>query len=173
MSVCLSMRLAYRIGGLDDQVDEQLLLAVFVPFGEVKEERRPQAPRKAAPAAGEQRHGAAAGERRGERAPQTGAAPEKREFARSEGTQRPEGRRDAQGGRRFGDRRTEGGEGRSQGAGQRGQRPAAAGQGQRGARPQAPAAAFEAPKGKNAGTRGKSSQKNGYPLSRRYQKRFH
>ena len=37
MSVCLSMRLAYRIGGLDDQVDEQLLLAVFVPFGEVKE----------------------------------------------------------------------------------------------------------------------------------------
>ena len=128
-------------------------------FGEVKEERRPQAPRKAAPAAGEQRHGAAAGERRAERAPQTGAAPEKREFARSEGTQRSEGRRDAQSGRRFGDRRTEGGEGRSQGAGQRGQRPGAAGQGQRGARPQAPAAAFEAPKGKNAGTRGKSSQK--------------
>ena len=128
-------------------------------FGEVKEERRSQAPRKAAPVAGEQRHGVAAGERRAERAPQTGAAPEKREFARSEGTQRPEGRRDAQGGRRFGDRRTEGGEGRSQGAGQRGQRPGAAGQGQRGARPQAPAAAFEAPKGKNAGTRGKSSQK--------------
>ena len=66
-------------------------------FGEVKEERRPQAPRKAAPVAGEQRHGVAAGERRAERAPQTGAAPETREFARSEGTQRPEGRRDAQG----------------------------------------------------------------------------
>ena len=37
MSVRLSLRLAYCIGGLDDQVDEQVLLGVFVPFGEVKE----------------------------------------------------------------------------------------------------------------------------------------
>ena len=37
MLVRLSLRLAYRIGGLDDQVDEQVLLGVFVPFGEVKE----------------------------------------------------------------------------------------------------------------------------------------
>ena len=37
MSVRLPIRLAYRIGGLDDQVDEQVLLGVFVPFGEVKE----------------------------------------------------------------------------------------------------------------------------------------
>ena len=37
MSVRSSVLTYFQIGGLDDQVDEQVLLGVFVPFGEVKE----------------------------------------------------------------------------------------------------------------------------------------